>query len=64
VARQDHPLLRNCGLSLDRYMELQHAQLFSGTGALYAAMIDAALAAKGLVCKIAVRKPSLSIGTG
>jgi DNA-binding transcriptional LysR family regulator len=33
---------------------LQHAQLFSGTGgALYAATIDAALAPKGLVRKIA-----------
>jgi DNA-binding transcriptional LysR family regulator len=58
VARQDHPLLRDCGLSLDRYMELQHAQLFSGTGALYAATIDTALAAKGLVRKIAVWEPS------
>ena len=33
VARQDHPLLRDCGLLTDRYIELQHAQLFSGTGA-------------------------------
>ena len=58
VARQDHPLLRDCSLPLDRYIELQHAQLFSGTGALYAATIDAALAAKGLVRKIAVWEPS------
>ena len=54
VARHGHRLLRDGSLSLDRYVELQHVQVLPGNAKMYAAPIDTALAAMGLVRKVAL----------
>ena len=58
VARRDNSLLRDGNLSLDRYVELQHVQVLPGSATMYAAAIDTALAAVGLVRKVALWEPS------
>ena len=58
VARRGHPLLHDGSLPLDRYVELQHVQVLPGNATMYAAAIDTALAAMGLVRKVALWEPS------
>jgi DNA-binding transcriptional LysR family regulator len=58
VARRGNPLLHDDGLPLDRYVELQHVQVLPGNGTMYSAAIDTALAAMGLVRKVALWEPS------
>jgi DNA-binding transcriptional LysR family regulator len=58
VARRGHPLLHDGSLPLDRYVELQHVQVAPGNGTMYAAAIDTALVAMGLVRKVALWEPS------
>jgi len=58
VARRGHPSLQDGNLPLDRYVELQHAQALMRDGTMYAAAIDAALAAQGLVRKVSLWQPS------
>src|SRR5260370_13924539 len=58
VARRDNSLLRDGNLSLDRYVELQHVQVLPGSATMFAAAIDTALAAMGLVRKVALWEPS------
>ncbi len=58
VARRGNPLLRDGSLPLDRYVEMQHVQALPGNGTMYSAAIDTALAAMGLVRKIALWEPS------
>jgi DNA-binding transcriptional LysR family regulator len=61
VARRGHPLLRDGSLSLDRYIELRHVQVLPGDGTMYAAPIDTALAAMGLVRKVALWEPTFLV---
>jgi DNA-binding transcriptional LysR family regulator len=58
VARHGHPDLHDGNLALDRYVELQHVQVLPGNATIYAAAIDTALAAIGLVRKVALWEPS------
>jgi DNA-binding transcriptional LysR family regulator len=58
VARRGHPLLQDGSLPLDRYVELQHVQVLPRDATMYAAAIDTALAALGLVRKVALWEPS------
>jgi DNA-binding transcriptional LysR family regulator len=58
VARRGHPALDGGSLSLDRYVELQHVQALMRDGTMYAAAIDMALAALGLVRKVSLWQPS------
>ena len=45
-------------LSLDRFVEMQHVQALMRDGTMYAAAIDEALAAHGLVRKVSLWQPS------
>ena len=58
LARRGHPALRHDSLSLDRYVDLQHVQALMRDGTMYAAVIDTALAALGLVRKVSLWEPS------
>ena len=58
VARRGHPAIADGSLSLDAYAELQHAQVLPQDSTMYADAVDGALAAVGLVRKVAVWQPS------
>ena len=57
MARRGHPLLEDGHLPLDRYIELQHAQVLPFEAAIYATAIDTALSAMGLVRKVVLWEP-------
>ena len=61
VARRGHPLVGDGNLSLDRYIELRHVQVLPGGGPMYAGPIDTALAAMGLVRKVALWEPTFLV---
>ena len=58
VARRGHPAVADGFLSLDTYAELGHAQVLPQDSTMYADAVDGALAAVGLVRKVAVWQPS------
>ncbi len=58
VARRGHPAISDGSLSLDTYAELHHAQVLPQDSTMYADAVDGALAAAGLVRKVAVWQPS------
>ena len=58
VARRGHPAIADGVLSLDAYAEQQHAQVLPQDSTMYADAVDGALAAAGLVRKVAVWQPS------
>ena len=58
VARHDHPAMVADTLSLDTYAELGHAQVLPQDSTMYADAVDGALAAAGLVRRVAVWQPS------
>ena len=58
IARRGHPALRDGTLSLDRFVELGHVQALMRDGTMYAAAIDTALAACGLVRKVSAWQPN------
>ncbi len=58
VARRGHPAIADAPLSLETYAELQHAQVLPQDSPVYGDVVDAALAAAGLVRKVAVWQPS------
>lgn len=61
IARQGHPQLPADHFPLDRFVELQHVQVLPRDATMYAAPIDAALGAQGLVRSIALWHPSFQV---
>ena len=63
VARRGHPLILGESLSLEHYTELEHVQVLPRDATMYGDAIDAALAARGLVRKVALWEPTfLAVG--
>ncbi len=58
VARRGHAAIADSPLSLETYAELQHVQVLPQDSTMYADAVDGALAALGLVRKVAVWQPS------
>ncbi len=58
VARRNHPAIADATLLLETYAELQHAQVLPQDSPMYADAVDGALAAVGMVRKVAVWQPS------
>ena len=58
ITRRGHPSLADGVLSLDRYVEMQHVQALMRDGTMYAAAIDEALVAHGLVRKVSLWQPN------
>jgi DNA-binding transcriptional LysR family regulator len=63
VARRGHPLLDGQGLTIEQYVELQHVQVLARDATMYGDDIETAIAAIGLVRRIALWEPSfLAVG--
>jgi DNA-binding transcriptional LysR family regulator len=63
VARRGHPLLRDQGLKIEQYVELQHVQVLARDATMYGDDIEKAIAAIGLVRKVALWQPTfLAVG--
>jgi DNA-binding transcriptional LysR family regulator len=63
VARRDHPLLQDQGLKIEQYVELQHVQVLARDATMYGDDIEKAIAAIGLVRKVALWQPTfLAVG--
>jgi DNA-binding transcriptional LysR family regulator len=63
VARRGHPLLRDQVLSIEHYVELQHVQVLARDATMYGDDIETAIAAIGLVRRVALWQPSfLAVG--
>ena len=63
VARRGHPLLRDQGLAIEQYVELQHVQVLARDATMYGDDIETAIAAIGLVRKVALWEPNfLAVG--
>ena len=62
VARHGHPLLQDQGLKIEQYIELQHVQVLARDATVYGDDIERAIAAIGLVRKVALSRPSLPSG--
>ena len=54
VARRGHPLLHDQGLKIEHYVELQHVQVLARDATMYCDDIETAIAAIGLVRKVAL----------
>ena len=63
VARRGHPLLHDQGLKIEHYVELQHVQVLARDATMYGDDIETAIAAIGLVRKVALWQPSF-LGVG
>jgi DNA-binding transcriptional LysR family regulator len=63
VARRGHPLLHDQGLAIEQYVELQHVQVLARDATMYGDDIETAIAAIGLVRKVALWEPNfLAVG--
>ena len=63
VARRGHPLLHDQGLTIEQYVELQHVQVLARDATMYGDDIETAIAAIGLVRKVALWEPNfLAVG--
>jgi DNA-binding transcriptional LysR family regulator len=63
VARRGHPLLQDQSLKVEHYVELQHVQVLARDATMYGDDIERAIAAMGLVRKVALWQPTfLAVG--
>jgi DNA-binding transcriptional LysR family regulator len=63
VARRGHPLLQDQPLKVEHYVELQHVQVLARDATMYGDDIERAIAAMGLVRKVALWQPTfLAVG--
>lgn len=63
VARRGHPLLQDQPLKVEHYVELQHVQVLARDATMYGDDIERAIAAIGLVRKVALWQPTfLAVG--
>jgi DNA-binding transcriptional LysR family regulator len=63
VARRGHPALPDQNLKIEHYVELQHVQVLARDATMYGDDIETAIAAIGLVRKVALWQPTfLAVG--